>query len=188
MGICLALVRISDETIEELRTDPKRALHFWMRDEVPEPISPNWFARLLGAQKKPLSKCTAIREEDDETDLDKAWDAMDYLLSKRRTVSGVARFLTVGGEKIPEEVGYGPPRVFRSVEVNKIADFLATITDEFLRVHYDGQLMDDAKIYPQIWSRDGDEGLEYVLNFLNPLRDFVQGAAKRGDGLMIVYT
>ncbi len=53
---------------------------------------------------------------------------MDYLWSDGRRTESVARFLTLGGQEVAEEVGYGPPRVIRSSEVKRIAEFLAGVT------------------------------------------------------------
>jgi hypothetical protein len=188
MGICLAMVRLSDAAIDEICATPKKALHFWMQDEAPEAEPVGWFGRLLGKKDSGSPKCSVSREPEDETDLDKAWEAMDYLLSEGRRNEGTARFLTEGGVEVPEEIGYGPPRVIRSAEVKKIDAFLRGVKPESLRAHYVPQAMDREKIYPQIWARDGDEGFEYIFSFFEPLRSFISDAAQRGVGIMIVYT
>ena len=188
MGICLAMVRLSDAAIDEISATPKKALHFWMQDETPEPEPTGFLGRLLGKKNPGIQRCSVPREEGDETDLDKAWEAMDYLLSDGRKEGGVARFLTEGGQEVPEAVGYGPPRAIRSAEVKRIAEFLVGVTPEMLRRRYDGPAMDEAQIYPQIWARDGDEGFDYVISFLGPMSSFIQEAAKRGLGIMIVFT
>jgi hypothetical protein len=182
------MVRLSDAAIDEICATPKKALHFWTQDEAPEAEPVSWFGRLLGKKDTGSPKCSVSREPDDETDLDKAWEAMDYLLSEGRKKGGVARFLTEGGVEVPEEVGYGPPRVIRSTEVKKIDAFLRGVTSELLRAQYAPQEMDREKIYPQIWARDGDEGFEYIISFFEPLRIFVADAAQRNVGIMIVYT
>ncbi len=188
MGITLAIARLSDAAIDEICADPRRALHFWMQDEAPPPKPVSFIERLLGKKQTSIPRCSVPREPGDETDLDKAWDAMDYLLSDKRRIGGQARFLTESGTEVPEEIGYGPPRVIRSAEVKEIAAFLDGVSPEVLRARFDGQAMDKAEIYPQIWTRDGDEGVEYVVGFLKPLRDFVAEAAKRNSGLMLVFT
>ena len=188
MGICLAMVRLSDAAIDEIAAAPKKVLHFWMQDEAPGPEPAGWLARLLGKRNPATLKCSVPREAGDETDLDKSWDAMDYLLSEGRKKEGLSRFLTEGGEPIPEEIGYGPPRVLRSVEVKRIAAFLEGVSPELLRRHYDGPAMDRAEVYPGIWGRDGEEGFEYVASYFESLCSFVREAAERGLGLMIIYT
>jgi len=182
------MVRLSDTAIDEIYATPKKVLHFWLQDEAPEPESVGWLGRILGKKEGGVQRCSVPRESNDETDLDKAWEAMDYLLSDGKKTEGASRFLTAGGAEIPEEVAYGPPRVFRSAEVKKIDAFLRGVTSEELRSRYDPEAMDREKIYPQIWTRDGAEGIDYIISFFEPLRVFVGDAARRGSGLMIIYT
>ena len=188
MGICLTIVRLSDAAIDELRATPKKALHFWMQDEVPATEPAGWLGRLLRRKDSGWPKCSFNREAGDETDLDKAWEAMDYLLSEGRRSSGEGRFLTEGGVEVAQEIGYGSPRVIRSADVKKIDAFLRGLTAESLREQYDPLAMDREKIYPQIWERDGDEGFDYIVSFFEPLRRFISDAAHRSVGIMIVYT
>lgn len=188
MGVCLVMVRLSDAAIDEIVATPAKALHFWMQDEAPEAEPIGFLARFFGKKAVPSSRCSVPREEGDETDLDKAWDAMDYLLSDGRRIEGIARFLAEGGQEVPEEVGYGYPRVFRQIEVNLIREYLAVITPDILRARYDGPLMDQAEVYPQIWKRDRDEGFDYVLSFFEPMCRFLDEVSNRGEGVMIIYT
>jgi hypothetical protein len=182
------MVRLSDAAIDEISAAPKKALHFWMQEQTPEPEPLGWLDRLLGKKEELAQKCSVLREPGDETDLDKAWDGMDYLLSNGRAAGGVARFLTEGGEEIPEELGYAPPRVIRSPEIKEIAAFLSEVTPEMLRSRYDGRAMDREKIYPEIWARDGEDGFDYIISFFEPLRTFISDAAQRGAGIMIIYS
>jgi len=188
MGICLVMLRLDDKTIEEICTTPKKALHFFMQDEAPEPTPVGILGRLFGQKETILQKCSAPREPNDETDLDKAWDAMDYLLSDGRNETGIARFLTEGGTEVKEEIGYGFPRVLKSSEVTKIDTFLKTLSEGILRSRYRPNDMDKMKVYPQIWSRDGDDGFEYIISFLEPLRLFISEAVSKNSGIMIIYT
>ena len=188
MGICLVMVRLSDAAIDEICATPKKAVHFWMQDEAPEPAPAGFLGRLFGKKDEGLQKCSVPREAGDETDLDKAWDAMDYLLSEQRRIKGVARFLTEGGEEVPEEIGYGHSRMIRSAAVKDINALLTNVTPELLRLRYDPQAMHRETIYPRRWARDGDKGFEYIVSFLEPLRRFISETAQRGLGVMIVYT
>ena len=45
--------------------------------------------------------------------------------------------------------------------------------------------MDDEGIYPEIWERDGQEGLDYILEFYRQLRVFYLDARERGDGAVL---
>ena len=182
------MVRLSDAAIDEISVTPQKVLHFWMQDDVLESEPTGFWGRLFGKKDTGIYRCSVSREEGDETDLDKAWEAMDYLLSDGRKTGGIARFLTEGGQEIPEEVGYGSPRAIRSSAVKQIAEFLTGVTPEILHRRYDGPAMDRAKIYPQIWTRDGDEGFDYVISFLEPMRSFIQEASRREMGILIIFT
>src|SRR4051812_48427881 len=59
-------------------------------------------------------------------DLDKAWGCLHYLLTgTARDGEGPLAFLLKGGTPVGEELGLGPARVFRPLEVAAIADALA---------------------------------------------------------------
>lgn len=186
MGMCFTLIRLANSTIAELRTTPGKAKHFWMQDDLypPEPVG--FLGRLVGKKEKEQSKCVAAREEGDQAELDKSWDALDYLISEGRKRSGVSRFLTEGGIEIPEDLGYGGPRVYSSSEVREIARYLETVSVETVRAHYDAKMMDQLEIYPQFWFKGGPDLYAYVLSNFATLKDFVGEAAIRGDGIMIV--
>jgi hypothetical protein len=187
MGICLGIVRLSDAAIDEISAAPKKALHFWMQDDTPEPAPVGWLGHLFGRKEEGIQRCSVSREPGDEADLDKAWDAIDYLLSDGRKTEGISRFLTEGGDVVLEEFGYGPPRVIRSAQVKEIDAFLRDVGADVLRARYEPETMDRAKVYPQIWARDGEEGFEYIVGYFEPLRSFVHEAALRGMGMMITF-
>jgi hypothetical protein len=44
--------------------------------------------------------------------------------------------------------------------------------------------MDAADIYPQIWNRDGSEGLKYLLNYYDALVRFYQQAARENRAVI----
>ncbi len=188
MGICLVMIRLSDSTIDELIETPKKAPSFVFPEIAAESPPVGFLGRLFGKKSEIIQICSVPRESDDETDLDKAWEGMDYLLSDGRKLGGVARFLTEGGVEVPEEVGYGPPRVIKSAEVKDIDLFLMSVSPEILRARYEPKAMDRLKIYPQFWTRDGDEGFDYIISFFDSLRTFIREAAGKGAGIMIVYT
>ena len=45
--------------------------------------------------------------------------------------------------------------------------------------------MDAAKVYPEIWVRDGAEGLDYILDNYQQLRTFYLDARERGEGAIL---
>ncbi|HUG10609.1 MAG TPA: YfbM family protein [Opitutaceae bacterium] len=184
--MCLSLIRLSDATIAELRSTPAKALHFWLQDELAAPAPVGFIGRLLGRKEEEHPKCSAPREEADDAEIDKAWDALDYLISEQRKKTGLARFLTEGGIEIPEELGYGGPRVFSSEEVREIARLLEAVSQDTLRANYDPKKMNEEGVYPQIWVQGGADLFDYVVGNFVTMKSLVSDAATRGQGMMIV--
>ncbi len=66
------MARLSDAAIDEICATPKKALHFWMQDEAPEVEPVGFLGRLFGKKAAGIQRCSAPREDGDETDLDEA--------------------------------------------------------------------------------------------------------------------
>ena len=119
-------------------------------------------------------------------DIDKAWHAIHYTLNGSAWEGEAPLFLVIlGGREIGEDVGYGPARYLTSTEVVDVAAALATIGPERFAARFDPVAMDAAEVYPQIWQRDGAEGLAYVQDYYAQLSSFYRTAAERGDAVLI---
>src|SRR6187402_1279312 len=83
-------------------------------------------------------------------DLDKAWHCLHYLLTGSAwDGEEPLNFLVKGGTPLGEEdVGHGPARVFRPLEVAAIADALAPLEAASLVPRLVGQKLDQLGIYP----------------------------------------
>ena len=118
-------------------------------------------------------------------DIDKAWHAIHYTLNGSAWEGEEPLFLVVlGGEEIGEDAGYGPARYLTPDEVRQVAAALSTVGADQFSERFSPAQLDAAEIYPQIWERDGAEGLEYVLFYYNQLVSFYGDAAKRGDAVL----
>jgi hypothetical protein len=131
-------------------------------------------------------------DEDEESelpnhlDVDKAWHAIHFLLNGKTWDGEMPWFLAVlGGAEIGEDVGYGPARFLTPQEVKTVAAALSTISAAELAKRYDPKAMDEAEIYPEIWMRDGAEGLEYVQAYFREMVEFYRTAAERGDAALL---
>lgn len=121
-----------------------------------------------------------------DLDVDKAWHGIHYLVTGSATEgASPLNFLLLGGRTIGEDMGYGPARGFSPSEVKAIAAALSAVTADTLRSRYDAKVMQREDIYPGFWVREGDEGLRYVLNHFEDLREFVVGAAEDGEALVV---
>jgi hypothetical protein len=125
-------------------------------------------------------------EQANHLDIDKAWHAIHYTLNGSTWEGeGPLSMVILGGEEIGDDVGYGPARYLNPTQVRTVAEALVTVTPQIFSADFNPAALDAAEIYPQIWERDGAEGLEYVLHYYNQLSSFYQSAAERGDAALI---
>jgi hypothetical protein len=127
---------------------------------------------------------------DTEIDLDKSWHAIHYLLTGSADSNNtLASKVIMGGEGIGPDRGYGPAQMLTPVEVKAIAHLLEQTSPQVLRKRYRPKEMTQAQIYPgDIWERDGDEALNYVLENYAKLIQFYKRAASRGQAVILVIT
>jgi hypothetical protein len=127
---------------------------------------------------------------DTEVDLDKAWHGIHFLLTGSvEPNDSLASKVIMGGENIGPDRGYGPAQLLKPAEVKAIADLLEHTTPEMLRERFRPKEMTQSGVYPAvIWERDGDEALEYVLDYYKKLVAFYKLAAERGQAVIFVLS
>lgn len=135
MGMVLYLSTLSDENIDKLLSDPPLIWKVLVPDD-PEMYElerkqnkrTDFFSKLFkregnGGGSKVANKSFELsKNEVTDANLDKAWHGIHFLLTGS-TWEGEKplNFLISGGETIGEiEVGYGPARSIKSVDVKKI--------------------------------------------------------------------
>jgi hypothetical protein len=129
-------------------------------------------------------------DNDDEPpntiDLDKAWHGLHYLLTgEAEEAPPPFGDAILGGIEIGQELVYGPARFLTPEQVAAVHAALTGLTPEALAQRFDPQNMEIQDIYPDIWMRDGDEALDYVLAFLPTLQTFYRDATARGDAALL---
>jgi hypothetical protein len=201
----LGITQLDDRTIERVVADPPlvwlvvaaddRERYERARQDERRLQRPGFIARLFGAAPPPPPPDAPVFAlgdgEGKEIDVDKSWHGMHYLLT-RSAEGGTPPldFLLEGGRTVgDEDVGYGPAWVFTAAETRGIAAAVAGISDEELRARYDPRAMDAADVYPsRIWVRDGDEALDYVMEYIAILRATLQEAVEMNRGLMLTLS
>lgn len=125
-------------------------------------------------------------EPENSIDIDKAWHGIHFLLTGEAEGGAEPLSLAVtGGEEFGPDLGYGPPSFLSSAEVKAIAEALKPLGRSELAARFDPQEMERKEIYPEvIWTRDGDDALDYVLENYEVLRDMYLEAAARGDAII----
>lgn len=190
MGTTLGYLRLSETNADLLLRHPRLIHPFLAGEEGPAspPVTGGFWSRLLGGKREAPEPPPVLepRQEGDEQDADKAWHAIHYLLTGSANQSDFPEgFILDGGTQVGEDIGYGPPRVFKPGEVSRIDALLQPITRETFHARYDGARLDAAKVYPEIWQRDGDEGFEYIWDFFSIMQAFIHDTARKQQCLLL---
>jgi hypothetical protein len=123
---------------------------------------------------------------DNYLDIDKTWHAIHFTLNGDAWGGeGPLAMTLLGGQEIGEDVGYGPAQFLHPWQVKEVAIALAGVDSAEFRERFNPAAMDAAEIYPQMWERDGEKGLEYVLDYYSQLVSFYREAADRGDAVLV---
>ena len=120
-------------------------------------------------------------ETEKQLDIDKAWHALHYLLNGTAWGGeGPLANAVLGGEPIGEEdVGYGPCRYLRSIQVFETSNALQIISSEQLWSRFNAAEMKKAEIYPKF--EGGEEVKEYLCGNFESIKAFFAAAASHGN-------
>jgi hypothetical protein len=122
-------------------------------------------------------------------DLDKAWNALHYLLTgSARDGEGPLAFLLKGGTSVGEDLGHGPARVFQPAEVAAIADALADVSQYKLLPRFDLKKFEKLEIYPGRWlevNLRSDYDLGYYFGPLEQLKNVTRRAKNERLGMIV---
>ena len=198
MGMYMNLVTISDSNIQCIVEDPPLVWriiapedHEVYEAERAKEFRPTLLSRMFGhgQRERHLVNLNLSSAEGISTDLDKAWHGIHYLLT-RTAWKGVYpwSFLLNGGVTIGNvDMGYGPARAFKSTETREIYSALTTCSEDELTSRFDPKNMLDEQIYPEIWGRDPeeDDSLEYLLEYFQILRGYLQQAVDSNVGILV---
>jgi hypothetical protein len=201
MSICLGLHTLSDSNMQRILEHPPLIWRLIAPDEpalfedlVAQAARPGFFSRLLGKQEQPATNLPSdlilAEGEEREIDLDKAWHGIHYCLNRTDyEAEPPMDFITTGGTAAGcVDVGYGPARLFDAARVKQIHDRISGITTAQLREHYEPGEMDKLKIYPEIWSRDGDEGFDYIADHFESLKAFIDDCVTHHLGMAVYHS
>src|SRR4051812_5154835 len=147
-------------------------------------------AQQISAIKKDPAKIVALamsRDAATSLDVDKDWHGIHYLLTQRAHPTASAQSKAIfGGQEIGEDLGYGPARLLSPVEVKEVAKALEGETEAKVAVRYDPKKMDAMQIYPEIWTRDGKEALDELLDTYGKFVSFYKKAASSEGYVLLV--
>ena len=197
MGMCFAMHSVSDENIAKILEMPELIWRLIAPEEpelfeeaVKQKYKKGLFSGLFGKKQSldvKVPELNFVEGENIEDDLDKAWQGIHYCINKTAyDAEPPLDFITVGGEVVGDiEVGYGPARVLRSKTTSDIHNRLINISEKDVSINYNPKAMDLLDIYPNIWQRDGNEGLEYIIEYYLHLKTFVANCVKDKLGMAV---
>ncbi|MFJ9416184.1 YfbM family protein [Streptomyces sp. NPDC101227] len=143
---------------------------------------PEWALKLVSGWWETAGEEAQEPDEARCLDIDKAWDALGFLLRR----AGFPVDVVHGEEAIAdaEDWGYGPPRYLAPARVRVAADAMAELSGASLVSGVAPAELAEAEVYPVIvWQRG--ESLDYVSEHYERLRLFFRAAADDGEGMLI---
>jgi Domain of unknown function (DUF1877) len=192
MGIVYCLVRTSEDNVAMLRGRPKAAAEFlYPEDDVYEEPKQSFFAKFFGSKPEADNAPIPSRSDGDETDLDKSWHVVHYLLCGDPG-RGEGPLSLIGDDTHPLvdlDLGMGKPNVISSAAVQEFAMAARNLSDDDFLVRYTPSEMPLGELYmgEVIERGDVDEIREYALENFHILRDFVQSATDQNQAIITYY-
>ncbi len=124
--------------------------------------------------------------------VDKAWDGMNFLLSKTAEEAEFpSTFINAGGRELEGaeyDWGYGPPRSFDSAEVQEIARMMKDIDVDALFEQADPEELEGADVYCFSMDEPKEESIGYFTHYLTELKAFIREAAAENRALIVYLT
>lgn len=198
MSMILCLTTISQTNIEAAQQNPALVWRFVAPDdpdlytEAAKSLPTKGFFKKLfgkaGQSQDVVPELILAPGEGVNRDLDKAWHAIQFLLTGTAWEGKFPLgFLVLGGIELKDiEVGYGSPRLFSPADVARIDSAISMISPDDLCARFDGKAMTNADIYPNIWTGTGDsETIPYIRSYFKDLQECVKHAHEHGLGLII---
>lgn len=196
MGMCLVLQSVADNNVEKILSEPELIWRLLSPDEpdfyenaIKEKYKVGFFSKLFGKKQQPIqfNQLNFAEGECFEDDLDKAWHGIHYCLNKTDyEAEPPLDFIVTGGEEAGNiDVGYGPARLFKHDSVYDIHQQLSKISEQDFSKNYDPRQMEKLDIYPNMWLRDNEEALEYILSYYETLQGFLDHCVEFKMGMAI---
>ncbi|MFJ4407495.1 YfbM family protein [Streptomyces sp. NPDC088910] len=115
-------------------------------------------------------------------DIDKAWDALDFLFRRVEFPLDIVH----GGQPIPGagDWGYGPPRYLTPDQVRTAAAALTALPAAALTKDLTEAEVEEGVLYPSV-EGEALETLEYATQHYEALVPFFQAAAAEGDAIAL---
>lgn len=123
-------------------------------------------------------------------DLDKEWHAVHHLLTGSTEPADVPLSLILGNfEEVGADNGYGPAWFVPPHALRAFSEALSSLDEAELRKRYDPGAMVQEQVYiGEMYRDEGEEGLGFLLERVDELRQFAARGVSAGMGAFAVIT
>ncbi len=184
MGMICYFIAVSEQDMSDIAANPNRLVTITPGGEGKLSAEE---LELLGMTEEDLAWKPAA--EPKILDVNKAWDGMNFLLSKAGDDAGFPyTFINAGGIELDateEEWGYGPPRSFDSAKVHEIARMMQDIDVDALFEQADPEELEKADVYCFRMDEPKEESIGYFTYYLAGLKTFIRDAAAENRALIV---
>ncbi len=122
-------------------------------------------------------------------DVDKSWEGIFFLLTGKslatfEDATTPLRWILVPPQEIDpdQDLGYGPASYTNPIETKEVHDALNNITVEQLRNNFNGKLMIEMGVYPEVW--DEKESVDYLIESFHSVREFYNKAVQEKQAVL----
>ena len=187
MSMLFTLRQVSAPQLEQLINDPTDIYFFLNGEAQQQPPPPSFFARLFG--KKQNQKPARLWEKpSDESllDLDKNWHIRHFAFCLSAEVGPLPQAtLMAGGVELGTiDVGYGPARALTIKDLTSFLQFLNGLTLQTFASEVTSESIEKHEIYfsAEDW---GAEAKEALWGYVVELRQFIQAAVEKNNGIVV---
>jgi hypothetical protein len=123
---------------------------------------------------------------DREFDVDKAWDGIHFLLAGVKLGQVAVGVPPLFGDAEVEgtDFGYSPLYFLTPEQLKDALEWMRAHAPEDMRARYDAAAFEKADIYPEIWGREDDNAIDYLIDNYIELIAYYDKAAKAGDAML----
>jgi hypothetical protein len=133
----------------------------------------------------------SYQETDDDLDIDKAWEGIYFLFNgcgfaDIDNTTEPNNLIFLGGQVVDEnqDFGYGPACYLTPEQVKVVNNALKEVSDAELTKRYNPEKMMELGLYPEIWEEQPAEGLEFLIETIQEMRNFYEKAASEGEAVI----
>ena len=190
-----------DDEIDDLLETPEDLEWFLWGEEPDEPFEgSSLLSNILNLLVNERYKRKSLHEKpwkkpalSDECDIDKAWQAIHYILTETVNSGYYPRsFLLLGGDQIGTiDLGYGPARAFKSDQVKEIYDMLISFNTKRARkfLNLEGLTSYSIYVYNNLKPEQMDEDEKtHIFSHFERMKHFIETLSDENAGMIIYYT